>query len=279
VISSVEQLTTLGLLDENLAPVIRSGDWYLVGSRALGTADELSDWDTIVVVGEGDADRQPSGALVDQAFGVARPQLSGLPDLAGHVRWRGVAAVEVAVMDPDACEHREHEDLASWVHELACAVPLHISTGIGERYRMAVADRFAEQARRLAEREYRAFRLARHQAVSALARADVATQALTSARCVGCAGRFWMLASGRPYPADKWLLTIVERAADSGALPGLLRQVLDADCGAAARFDALWELWRLVDERAHQTGLAASLLAGSPFVSESDSRKVEDGEV
>ena len=277
-ISSVEQLTTLGLRDENLAPVIRRGDWYLVGSRALGTADELSDWDTIVFVSADDGARQPSSALVDRVFEVQRPQLSWPPDLAGHIRWRGVAAVEVAVMDPTACEHREHEDLASWAHELACAVPLHISTGVGERYQVAVADRFAEQARRLAEREYRDFRLARNQAVAALARTDVATQALTSARCVGFAGRFWMLASGHPYPADKWLLTVVEGAADSGALPGLLRQVLDADRGAAARFDALWEVWRLVDERAHQAGLAASLLAGSPFVSESDTRRAEDGE-
>ena len=269
-ISSVEQLTTLGLADENLSPVIRGGDWYLVGSRALDTADELSDWDTIVFVGEGAADRHLSGVLVDRAFGVQRPQLSWPPDLAGHARWRGAAAVEVTVMDPAACERREREDLPSWAHELACAMPLSVSTGIGERYRAAVAQRFAAQVRRLAEREYRGFRLARNQAVSALARADLAAQVLTCARCVHCAGRFWMLASGRPHPAEKWLLAMVERAADAGALPGLLRQVLDADRGAAARFDALWELWRLVDERALGAGFDASLLAGSPFVGESD---------
>ena len=271
-ISWVEQLTTLGLEDEDLAPLIRSGDWYLVGSRAMDAADELSDWDTVVFVDEDAAGRQPSIELLDRAFGVRRPQLSWPPDLAGHIRWRSAAAVEIAVMDPAACERREREDLPSWVHQLACAVPLHVSTGIGERYRAAVADRFAAQARRLAEREYRGFRLARNQAVSTLARADLAAQTLTCARCVGYAARFWMLASGRPYPSDKWLVATVERAADGAELSGLLRRVLDAERGAAARFDALWQLWRSVDERAQRAGLDASLLAGSPFVSEPATR-------
>jgi predicted nucleotidyltransferase len=34
------------------APVLRgvldNGDWYLVGSRATGLCDELSDWDTVL---------------------------------------------------------------------------------------------------------------------------------------------------------------------------------------------------------------------------------------
>lgn len=266
VIASVGQLVAVGLADAEIAAVVGTGDWYLVGSRALGLDDALSDWDTLVVRDEPVDGGQLAGTRLDQVFGTVRPAMSWPPDLAGHLRWRAAAGVELAVLDQSACARRERADLACWAHELAHAAPLHLATGAGERYRATIARRFAEQAGQLAEQAYLAFRLARNQAVAGLARADPAARALTGAQCVTQAARFWPLALGQPHPADKWLLAVLDRMPGNEPLLDAMRTALDPGHDATTRFDALWRLWHLVDDHAVAAGIDASLLAGSPFV-------------
>jgi hypothetical protein len=266
VIASVEQLVAVGLADAQLAAAVSAGDWYLVGSRAIGVDDGLSDWDTLVIRDDPAGGRRLSTAQVDEAFGTVRPALPWPPDLAGHMQWRSAAGVELEVMDPQACVRREQEGLACWAYELAHAVPLRLSTGAGERYRKLIADRFADQLGQLTDAAYRGFRLARNQAAASLPRPDSAAQMLTSALCVTQAARFWLPALGQPHPSDKWLLAALGQAEGGGPLLEAMRAALDPRRGAPARFDALWRLWRLVDERAAQAGIESSALSGSPFV-------------
>ncbi|HEU5331783.1 MAG TPA: hypothetical protein VFU73_03440 [Actinocrinis sp.] len=264
-VASLEQVVAAGLADPAVAAVVAAGDWYLVGSRALGLSDGLSDWDTLVFVDAARASAGLSRAHLDRVFGVARAEMGWPPDLAGHIRWRGVAGVDVEVVDPRARERRERDGLAQWAHEMHHAVPLRASTGIGERYRARIAARFAEAAGDLAEQAYRAFRLARNQAVASLARSDGATQALTGAQCVCEAARFWLLADAQPHPSDKWLLAALAASPGTESLVDAMRGAIDASCDPAARFDALWRLWRLVDERAFGSAIDPALLGGSPF--------------
>jgi hypothetical protein len=265
VIASVDQLVAAGLADPVVAAVVAAGDWYLVGSRALGLSDGLSDWDTIVFLDAARDSGRLSRAHLDHVFGTARPPLGRPPDLAAHVSWRGVAGVDVEVADPRVRARRERDGLAPWADELRHAVPLRLSTGIGERYRAQIAARFADAAGRLAEEAYRGFRLARNQAVASLPRPDRATQALTSAECVCQAARFWLLADAEPHPSDKWLLAALAGSSGTEPLLEAMRGAVDASSDPAARFDALWRLWQLVDQRAAEAAIDPALLAGSPF--------------
>jgi len=64
---------------------------------------------------------------------------------------------------------------------------------------------------------------------------------------VRAAAHFCLLAGGNPYPADKWLLAALNRFDPRAAT--VARRPLDLDLAAEGRFNALWELWQLVDKR------------------------------
>jgi hypothetical protein len=263
-VTSIEHLVRTALGDPRIAAVVGEGDWYLTGSRAIGADDELSDWDTMVFLSGEKAVADLSGTHLDQVFAVVRPDLPWPPDLAGHVRWRAAAGVEIELLGPDARAVRERH-LVEWAYELRHAVALRASTGFAEDYRRQVAGLFAARLVQLTQRAYGGFRSARNQAVSRLARPDAATQVLTAAHCVTEAARFWMLAGGQPHPVRKWLLHALGRLEGTGDLLILMRAALDPYGAPEARFDALWDLWRLVDERAVSAAVDPALLAGSPF--------------
>ncbi|MEU1971236.1 hypothetical protein ABZ477_06260 [Microbacterium sp. NPDC019599] len=256
-VKTVAELRGTGL-SSPLGPLLVSGDWYLVGSRATGHDDELSDWDTILltVVAEPTSE-SPDQATVDAAFGVVRPALDGRPDLAFHIAWRSVGAVDLEVMGADAV-HRRAEDLSTWAHELRTAVLLHRGSGVGERYRTEIAARFEQEGPRLAREAYRAYRLARNQAVSALARPDVAVQLLLNGQTAAAAARTWFLAAGLPAPGQKWLLPELDDAPAAAELAEQLRAILQAETPNRAErwFDAHLRIWELLDGHAEQHGIA-----------------------
>jgi hypothetical protein len=61
------------------------------------------------------------------------------------------------------------------------------------------------------------------------------------------------------------LLLAVEREGGGTELVEAMRVATDGRNDDSTRYAALWELWRMVDERAGTT-LERTLLAGSPFV-------------
>lgn len=262
VITCVEELVRYGLADERVAALVAVGSWYLVGSRAAGVADEFSDWDTIVL-SPTDANDLPV-EITDEVFGISRPRLSGPPTLAMHVSWRRAQGVDVQVCGPSACRRRMDDDLPAWAFELGHAVPLHESNDAGNRYRAEVAATFDRACPALAAAAYAAFRQSRNEAVATLPRLAETDQAMVAAACVRHAARFWLLATGAPHPADKWLLAALRRT-DAGAVPAMAAAV-DLRLDPAARFDALWHLWEAVDQHALTHRIAAEQLTGSPFI-------------
>jgi hypothetical protein len=202
---------------------------------------------------------------LDLAFGVTRPRLTSLPELAALRTWRRAAGVDIEVIDAETRALRECDGLAEWTHELRHASPLRSPFGLAERYRQQIERRFVAARPELTRRAYRRFRRARNQAAASLARPDIAAQTVTIADCVTSAARFWLLALGEPYPSDKWLLLAVEREGGGTELVEAMRVATDGRNDDSTRYAALWELWRMVDERAGTT-LERTLLAGSPFV-------------
>ena len=228
----------------------------------VGAADDLSDWDTVVLSDRDCDDDELLSDYVNGALGIARPEADGPPSLALHVRFRRAAAVEVAVLGSTARAERERVSPVVWAYELRHALPLHVSAGVGETYRARVADAFSRQRPQLAGDAYRNFRQSRNEAVAALARPDEAAQIVAAAACVRYAARFWLLASGEPHPGDKWLLPALEH---EPALVRTLRVAVDVRPSPSDRFDALWALWERIDEHAQDAGIDLRLLEGSPF--------------
>ncbi|HEY1487642.1 MAG TPA: hypothetical protein VGF84_16160 [Micromonosporaceae bacterium] len=260
--ASTAELVTRAFENPELAAVLSGGDWYLVGSRIRGFADELSDWDTMLLTPQEPTPAQrraTARAGLDRTFGIVRPDPT--PDLAAHRASRRLGGVEIAIFGPDGRAHREHDGTTIFASDCALARPLRLSVGIGEDYRRAVAERFGRGCDQARDEAYEQFRKARNEAAATLAREDALAVAMTTALCARAAARFWLLARREPTPADKWL---------PGALAGepilaLLRDVADAGGGAAERYDLLWTLWRLIDARAVDVGVDPGLLAGSPF--------------
>jgi hypothetical protein len=260
VITSVEDLRSRGLASP-LRSLLTSGDWYLVGSRSTGHDDDLSDWDTILLTGP-DASTLPAQievpdqATIDEAFGVVRPELEGRPDLGFHIAWRSAGAVDLDVISPAAADERA-EDLSSWAYELRHAILLNRGSGAGEQYRAEVSSRFDEAAPLLARESYAAYRLARNQAVSALARDDVAVRLLLNGQCAAAAARTWFLAAGLPAPSAKWVLheLAATRGGDEFAI--LLRAILQMDAAPRAErwFDVHLTIWELLDRHVRQYGM------------------------
>jgi hypothetical protein len=266
VIASIDELRERALADPRMAALFARADWYLIGSRTTGHADDLSDWDTVVfcdqdeVSGTGD----PS-AYADALFGVERPRLTGTLNLAFHIESRLVTAVDIELMGPSTRRRRERETLAEWAYQLQHAVALCGEAGIGASYIAHVAASFAARAPVLAETAYAHFRRTRNEAVSALPRGDQLAQSLAAAACVANAARFWLLAVGEPHPTEKWLVRALQDMPGTSALLAAMKLAIDPSRGPAERFDAALELWRLVDAHARSAGVSPGLLKGSPF--------------
>lgn len=252
-VSSAAELVALAQAIEPMATVLTAGDWYLVGSRCAGMADHLSDWDTVLFTGSDIGYEDLARESLDAAFAVSRPTVHGTPNLALHVLWQQAAGVDVQVVGPTGREAREREQLAVWAHELRHAIPLRLAVEIGEQYRAHVADRFERRWPELALHAYREFRTSRNEAVASLPRADHEAQALTAGACVGWAARYWLLAEGVPHPSDKWLLRALELSHGAATLLAAMRVAVDLRHEPSVRFDALWRLWKLVEEHARVT--------------------------
>lgn len=227
----------------------------------MSAADDLSDWDTVVLSPE-NVDHDVPDEVLDEAFSVTRPQLT--PSLELHVRRRRAQAIELRVLGPSARAVRER-DLAEWAFEMRHAVPLRLTAEVGERYRAQVEAWFDRDRPGLARRVYADFRTSRNQAVATLPRSNQAAQALNAALCVRHAARFWLLAVGEPHPSDKWLLHTLERRSGTEEVLAAMHTIVDLRHDPAQRFDALWTLWRLVDHHADAHDIDEVLLAGSPF--------------
>jgi hypothetical protein len=76
VVDSMQQFVQLAEQASALSGVLDAGDWYLVGSRVTGLCDDLSDWDTIVLVAKEPVGPTPSRAMLDEVFAVDRPTLT-----------------------------------------------------------------------------------------------------------------------------------------------------------------------------------------------------------
>ncbi|HKE65007.1 MAG TPA: hypothetical protein VKB59_10220 [Micromonosporaceae bacterium] len=271
-VSSIEDLVRDAFANEELRHVVTAGDWYLVGSRATGFDDELSDWDTIVLSRadpSADDRRTTSRSRLDQIFRVDRPS-DALPSYLGRFRAvRRAQGVEINVYGPAGRTHRDGDGAGDviWAYDLRHAVALCVEAGVGEPYRRQVAAAFAQRCRALRDAAYLRFRMARNEVAATLARSDRLAQELAAARCVRNAARFWLLAREEPYPADKWLPSALARDPAAGELMPLIRVVLDGGADPSARFDATWSLWRTIDDRAVGVGADPELLSGSPFVS------------
>jgi len=205
-------------------------------------------------------------SALDPIFGVTRPAGGLTPDLATHIALRRAGGVDVSVYGPAGRAHRAGDGDVIWAYDMRYARPLRSGVGIGEAYRAAIAEDFAARREIRRDEEYLQFRMSRNATVATLAREDPLTVALTSARCVAAAARFWLLAGGEPYPSDKWLVTALAADPSAAGPLGLIRVATDGAASRDDRFDALWTLWRLVDTRAHDAGVPADLLAGSPFI-------------
>ncbi|GEM_PF-5131196 len=233
--------------------------------RATGHAGDLSDWDTVLFWDDdaGEADVIPGS--IDDVFGVERAAPTGNLDLTFHVASRRVGAVDIEVMGPSIRAKREEVSLAEWAYQLRYAVALSDAAGTGPAYVAHVANSFDQRTLDLAAAAYGEFRRTRNEAVSTLPREDKLAQQLTAAACLSTAARFWILAGGDPHPTEKWLMTVLRSDPGATELVTAMEVAGGVSPSAADRFDALLDVWRLVDARARDAGMDERLLAGSPF--------------
>ena len=99
-VASVQELVAAAFADADLAGVLGRGDWYLVGSRARGFHDDLSDWDTALLTSHDPSPEERR--LVGRA-------------------------------------HREEDGNPIWADDMRKAIPLSLRAGVGEPYRALVA--------------------------------------------------------------------------------------------------------------------------------------------
>jgi predicted nucleotidyltransferase len=269
-VESIRDLAAAALDDAEVRAILTDGDWYLVGSRATGFGDDVSDWDTIVL---SRADPTPDQrhatrrSRLDEIFGIDEPMTKAANDLDALRATRDTHRVEINVYGPAGRTHRDGDGVGDviWAYDLRHAVALHTAAGVGEPYRQQIAGAFDLRCPTLRDDAYLRFRMARNEVAATMLRSEPVAHALTTARCARHAARFWLLARGEPYPADKWLTAAL--AADSAAtdLIPLIRRLTDASAGQASRFDAATALWQFIDIRATEVGVDPALLAGSPF--------------
>lgn len=168
-----------------------------------------------------------------------------------HQQWRLASAVDITVLGPTSCRRREDQQTAQWAFDLRHAIPLSSVSQVSEQYRADALARFERARAQLATHTYATFRQYRNEAVATLPRSDPADQALNSALCVSAAARFWLLASGEPHPAAKWLLAALRRR--DSCVPQAMAAAVDPQLSPADRFDALWQIWQAVDLHASTT--------------------------
>jgi hypothetical protein len=270
---SVADLLARAFADADLSSLLDRGDWYLVGSRARGFDDELSDWDTALLTAHdpSPAERALVGReALDRVFGVERPPSPVPSDLRANIAWRRAIGVEISIFGPAGRAHREEGGNPIWASDMRIAVPLRVRAGVGAPYRAQAATAFEDRRVGLRDEAYLQFRMSRNEAAATLTRTDAMAQAVTAGLCVRNACRFWLLADGTPYPADKWLPAALAASCDAADVLAAARTVTSASAAPGRRFDALWSLWRLVDARAADAGVDADLLAGSPFHGQPD---------
>lgn len=265
-VRSVNDLLEKAAGSAALNALLEVGDWYLVGSRSSGLSDDLSDWDTVLLVASDAAVVDLDRGLTDPAFGVVRPAWTGEATLEFDRGWRAAGGVDIEVLGPSSREEREAEWLSEWTYTMAHATPLRVSTDLGERYRQGLVNRFEQERRRLQNHAYLQFRHSRNEAAAMLGRSDWHAQVVTSALCAADAGRFLLLTTGQPFPASKWLLAEVDRAYVDGEVGSVLRALLDCMKSAAERFATLWELWEIIDHKALSASVDREHLDGSPFL-------------
>jgi hypothetical protein len=270
-VESIGDLVAAALDDEAFRAILTDGDWYLVGSRAAGFGDDVSDWDTIVLSRTDpspDQRRATSRTRLDEIFGIDEPATRPANDLAALRARRCARRVEINVYGPVGRGHRDGDGTGDviWAYDLRHAVALHTTAGVGEPYRQRIADAFDGRCPTLRDDAYLRFRTARNEVVATMLRSEPVAQALTTAGCGRQAARFWLLARGEPYPADKWLAAALADDSAATDLIPLIRRLTDASADQVTRFDAATELWQLIDNRAVRVGVGPALLAGSPYV-------------
>lgn len=265
-LASIRDLVERAEAAPALCGLLDSGDWYLVGSRATGLGDELSDWDTVLLVADDPLGPDPDRALTDEVFGVVRPTWTGVVDLGFDREWRRSSGVDIEVIGPASRGDWETQSLSEWAFTMAQAVPLRVRTTFGDEYRRALGRRFDDERNEMQVRTYLHFRRSRNEAAAALARDDKQTRAIATAECVAAGARFLMVSSGRPYPPTKWLMTAVDRAVPSRAIGTVAGTILCSTDSAERRFTSLWELWRIIDQVAISIRLDPVHLDGSPFL-------------
>ena len=267
-VASVQELVAAAFADADMAGLLGRGDWYLVGSRARGFHDDLSDWDTALLTPHDpspDERRLVDRASLDRVFGIERPPVAVLSDLATNVAWRRSGGVEISIFGPAGRAHREEDGNPIWAYDMRDAIPLSVHAGVGEPYRALVAAAFEDHRVGARDDAYLRFRMARNDAAATLTRSDPIAQAITTGNCAQHASRFWLLAAVSPYPADKWLPAALAAIDGPADLLDAARTVTDATATPDVRYDALWTLWRVIDTRAAEVGVSEELLTGSPF--------------
>ena len=272
-VSSIPDLVARAYADADLAGLLGRGDWYLVGSRARGFDDELSDWDTCLLTAHDPSPQDRaivSRPSLDRVFGVERPPAPVPSDLRTHVAWRRSGGVEISVFGPAGREHREEGGNPIWAYDMRDAIPLRVQAGVGDPYRAQIGAAFETARAAHRDEEYLRFRMSRNEAAATLGRTDALAQAITAGLCVQHACRFWLLAAGSPYPADKWLPAALRTVDDAADLLAVACTVTDAATEPEVRFAALWTLWRIIDARAAEVGVDPDLLTGSPFRERAD---------
>lgn len=101
-IESLNELRARAAADPDMASLLLKADWYLIGSRATGWADDLSDWDTVMFCRDDDNKMDSLADNIDVVFDIERPSLTGKPDLTFHVASRRVRAVDIEMMGPSS---------------------------------------------------------------------------------------------------------------------------------------------------------------------------------
>ena len=264
-VTSIAELRAMAADSPPMAALLAKADWYLIGSRTTGYADDLSDWDTVMFCGDDVCETDALSGNLDEVFGIDRALPTGNLDLTFHIASRRVGAVDLEIMGPSTRGRRERTTLAEWAYQLRYATALSDTAGIGPPYVAHVAYSFDRRAPDLAIAAYEEFRRTRNEAVSTLPRRDTLAQHLTTAACVSNAARFWMLAEGNPHPTEKWLIPVLRKNRGAIELVTAMEVAGGLGHGSKDRFDALLEVWRLIDTHARDAGMDRRFQAGSPF--------------
>ncbi|MFL6138420.1 MAG: hypothetical protein ACJ74O_11535 [Frankiaceae bacterium] len=253
-----EAITAALLGEPELADLLAAGDVYLLRAQAHRRAGPPGEWDILVLLADDrDVPEMLTTPLGEDTVGALAVRAGRSPPGDGG----GLGTLSVDLCGPAARRDREARDLSIWRFQLAGAQPLHAGWGGGEGYRAGVAARFAALRSDFARHEYVQFRAHRHEAAGALRHGDPMSVLLTGALAVRAAMRAWLLWAGRPYPDDSSLRAQLAEDPRGDDLLAAGRRVLHDQASPAERFDALQQMWWLLDRHARAHGAEAHLLA------------------